>query len=71
MTDDEEVGTQQAAAMNTLPRNVSRNILFISLWLLLLFQTVRDSVFASSTIFVSLQLFFFQFGQFMKAAMFE
>ena len=58
MTDDEEVGTQQAAAMNTLPRNVSRNILFISFWLLLLFQTVRDSVFASSTIFVSLQLFF-------------
>ena len=58
MTDDGEVSTQQAAAMNTLPRNVSRNILFISLWLLLLFQTVRDSVFASSTIFVSLQLFF-------------
>jgi hypothetical protein len=70
MTDDGEVGTQQATAMNTLPRNVSRNILLISFWPLLLFQAVRDSVFASSTIFVSLQLFF-KFWQFMKAAMFE
>jgi hypothetical protein len=70
MTDDGEVGTQQAAAVNTLPRNVSRNILLISFWLLPLFQAVSDSVFASSTIFVPLQLFF-KCGQFMKAEMFE
>jgi hypothetical protein len=58
---DGEVGTQQAAAMNTLPRNVSWNILLISFWPLLLFQAVWDSVFASSTIFISV-FFFFNFG---------